>query len=417
MTNQHSILSYLIIISIFFLTSHAWCLGERQDLNVGLHPGVSIYRCEWDEERCVFYVAEMARSHSDLNVEVALGGETVLGRETVRSICNRVAQNGKRALVAINGGFGLLAGRYEGALRSIHIHDGEIVSMPASGKPSKWQNISDDARFGVTRTGDFIADWMGAEVMLKINNGMEIPISGINVKRTKYCPIVLYTPRFGHSTRSRGRGYEVVLEGVELGRPIFPLTAKYHRQFVIQNSARAGNTTIPKNGAVISFQGDVGEEFLSIPHGGEICELSISLEPNQWNDIIEGIGGNVTLIREGQINPMLVAQHQAEKHVPGKRSNNLIISHEPRTALGFNEEKLFLIVVDGRQPRYSTGMSLYELANVMLFLGAQNAINLDGGTSSIFVVDGEIVNQPPNGKERPVLNAVLITTNSRVQVH
>ncbi len=85
----------------------------------------------------------------------------------------------------------------------------------------------------------------------------------------------------------------------------------------------------------------------------------------------------------------------------------------PRTAVGYsrNGRYLFLVVVDGRQPFYSEGMTLRELADLMVSLGAQYAMNLDGGGSSTMVVQGangqpQVLNSPIDnyipGRERPV---------------
>ena len=88
---------------------------------------------------------------------------------------------------------------------------------------------------------------------------------------------------------------------------------------------------------------------------------------------------------------------------------------QPRTAVGYskNGRYLYLVVVDGRQPFYSEGMTIKELAALMLSLGAQYAMNLDGGGSSTLVVQGRdgnprILNSPIDnyipGRERPVAN-------------
>ena len=70
-----------------------------------------------------------------------------------------------------------------------------------------------------------------------------------------------------------------------------------------------------------------------------------------------------------------------------------------------------MVVVDGRQTFYSEGITLNELARLMNFLGAQYAMNLDGGGSSTMVVAGKdgqvrILNSPIDnympGRERPV---------------
>lgn len=82
----------------------------------------------------------------------------------------------------------------------------------------------------------------------------------------------------------------------------------------------------------------------------------------------------------------------------------------PRTAIGVSADgkTLIIAVIDGRQPGYSAGMTLPELGELMIKLGARDAINLDGGGSSSLVygpVGGErIVNKPSDGKFRAVAN-------------
>ncbi|MEW5939208.1 MAG: phosphodiester glycosidase family protein [Chloroflexota bacterium] len=87
----------------------------------------------------------------------------------------------------------------------------------------------------------------------------------------------------------------------------------------------------------------------------------------------------------------------------------------PRTAIGYSENGkfLYIVVVDGRQPLYSEGMKLTELAQLMLDLGAHNAMSLDGGGSSTLVVRGadgqpRVLNSPVDlyipGRERPIAN-------------
>lgn len=60
----------------------------------------------------------------------------------------------------------------------------------------------------------------------------------------------------------------------------------------------------------------------------------------------------------------------------------------PRTAVGIDEQgrHLWLIVVDGKQPRYSEGIDLEELAEIMVQLGAHTGIELDGGGSATMAV-------------------------------
>jgi hypothetical protein len=80
----------------------------------------------------------------------------------------------------------------------------------------------------------------------------------------------------------------------------------------------------------------------------------------------------------------------------------------PRTMAGVDQAGRFLwfVVVDGRQPGYSEGITLVEGARIMQEFGCHNATNLDGGGSSIMLVqrDGalQVVNRPSGGRPRPV---------------
>jgi len=130
---------------------------------------------------------------------------------------------------------------------------------------------------------------------------------------------------------------------------------------------------------------------------GDQGELTSSFLPEKWNNVTQAIGGNSRLVRRGK--PV----------VDGHRGHNWR-KDDPRTALGYNDEKLFLMVIDGRQGGYSIGMTYSDIAEAMIELGATEAINLDGGSSSTFIVLDQVINRPSGGKERHVLNAVFITS-------
>lgn len=95
--------------------------------------------------------------------------------------------------------------------------------------------------------------------------------------------------------------------------------------------------------------------------------------------------------------------------LPG--SDSFTRAPHPRTAVGLDRtgRTLFLVVADGRREGVP-GMTLPELARFMRDeLGVCSALNLDGGGSSEMVVEGEIVNQPSDGAERPVGNHLVVT--------
>ncbi len=76
---------------------------------------------------------------------------------------------------------------------------------------------------------------------------------------------------------------------------------------------------------------------------------------------------------------------------------------EPRTAIGQIDTLHYVVIVaDGRQDGYSKGMTLPELQELFVSLGAHTAMNLDGGGSAEMWFQGQIINRPAGGQERKV---------------
>ncbi|GAA0939382.1 phosphodiester glycosidase family protein [Virgisporangium aurantiacum] len=90
--------------------------------------------------------------------------------------------------------------------------------------------------------------------------------------------------------------------------------------------------------------------------------------------------------------------------------NHSIQGAQPRTAIGVvDTNHLVFVVVDGRSPGYSAGLTMTGLAELMRSLGATTAYNLDGGGSSTMVFDGDLVNNPlGKGDERGTSDILYI---------
>jgi len=99
-----------------------------------------------------------------------------------------------------------------------------------------------------------------------------------------------------------------------------------------------------------------------------------------------------------------------EVEVDTNFGNHSIQGEQPRTAVGvIDENHLVFVVVDGRSPGYSKGVTMTELAQIMVDLGAQTAYNLDGGGSSTMYFDGSLVNTPlGTGEERGTSDILYI---------
>jgi exopolysaccharide biosynthesis protein len=92
--------------------------------------------------------------------------------------------------------------------------------------------------------------------------------------------------------------------------------------------------------------------------------------------------------------------------------NHSIQGEQPRTAVGvIDDNHLVFVVVDGRSPGYSAGVTLPDLADIMVGLGATTAYNIDGGGSSTMYFNGELVNNPlGKGTERGTSDILYIAS-------
>jgi exopolysaccharide biosynthesis protein len=121
------------------------------------------------------------------------------------------------------------------------------------------------------------------------------------------------------------------------------------------------------------------------------------------------INGGPRLLRDGRA--QISAEAEGFDH-PGDPGffYAFALRRNPRTIAGVTRDgRLLLVAVDGRAPGYSAGLSFAEEAAVMRALGADDAVNLDGGGSTTMTIRGTVVTRPSDATgERPVGDAVLL---------
>ena len=370
--------------------------------------GFQLHRYWWRGGAAV-YIAEMDRTAESLQFDIELANDQILGRETITNATRRLMDKKILSLAGVNGSFGIREDSYGrgGMTFNLHIQNGELVSIPISldkwgySPPSPWGETS----FGVTPDGEFLMDRVQLNGQLRIDNADTLPINAVNQICSSSCPVVLFTPRFGRKTLTR-RSYEFTLKKLKL-----PLTGKYKSRFVVTDVNRRGNSVIPSDGVVIAIESRSARDWTKKISTSTKGTLEIALTPTKWQHVQQGVGGNLRLVRDGRIEPELVRFGETRGRSASAHRNGA--SRHPRSALGFSDEKLFLIAVDGRQHGYSMGMTLYDMGKFFSELGIKHAINFDGGSSSALWALGGVVNSPAHGYERPIFNIAMIRAKKR----
>ena len=139
---------------------------------------------------------------------------------------------------------------------------------------------------------------------------------------------------------------------------------------------------------------------------GEAVDL-VEIPAGQYKDCTWVIGGYDVLVNNYQVNTNC-------------HTDNSGNANAPRTFIGFKEDGTgFLCVVDGRQSGYSIGITVNQEAELAAALGAQYALELDGGGSSTVIlrVNDELTlrNKPSDGSMRRVSNAIMLVEKEKVQ--
>jgi hypothetical protein len=97
----------------------------------------------------------------------------------------------------------------------------------------------------------------------------------------------------------------------------------------------------------------------------------------------------------------------------GQFDSDITDGRHPRAALGLADDFLVAVACDGRRSRVDGGLTMPELADVLVSLGAESAINLDGGGSTTLVHRRHLLNRPystqdqPAPESRPIVTALV----------
>ena len=296
---------------------------------------------------------------SNYEVKPAIASVTLPNKRTVRNIAQRT-----NSIVAINGGF---FKPQTGVPLGTLMIDKKIYTGP----------IYDRVALGISKDGyDVGRVQLDGKI---IGNNQEIKIDNINQPRMLSSYILAYTRDWGkYAPVSPQYGVQLQIVGNKI------------------TAASANPLSIPENGYVlVGPKSKLGKLF-----GADYVDVEIKTNP-KWENVQHIISGGPYLLKDNQIFIDMTAQKLQS-----------IGGRNPRTAIGYTEDNnLILVAVDGREGS-SVGLTLVELAKLMKTLGCTNAINLDGGGSTVMYIKGQIVNHPHQPGGIALSNALVISKKS-----
>jgi len=312
---------------------------------------------------------------ASLAARLAVAGDV----SRTRAPLSQIARNAG-ALAAVNGGyFAPDSGDPIGLL----IRDGEWIRMPYARRTALV--IGQDGRLSMGNLG------ATAEVNI---GGRRCTVAGLN----EWLPgegecVKVVTPRWGGSWPCiSGQVCLQVRNGAvtAVARP----TGNGVKQDV----------SIPADGYLVTGCGQAVATALGGVRNGTTVTFAAALDP-AVSGVRDVLGAGPRLVAGGRYQNTSAAE---------QFKTDITVGRSPRTAVGITASgDLLLVVVDGRQPGYSVGMTQAELATLMIRLGAVDAMAMDSGGSAMMYADGKVLNSPSDGRERPIPNALVVVPAGR----
>jgi len=308
----------------------------------------------------------------------------VWSTQTVNKIANNMSDTengGDVAVAAINGDFFTFG---VGVPHGIFIEDGIILSTP----PQYY------AAFGLTYDNEPFIVRHGTILDKEFRiNGVLVNVAGINMAHSKDSEsIMLYTEEYARGTKTGSETYELRCS-INSGEVRHGDTLNFT---VVEINDSVGNTTLGDGYVVLSAQGAQSIATLKQLAVGDTLDMSFRFN-EFWSNVKFAIGGIELLLKDGEV------------------YSTSDSSNQPRTSIGIREDgTVVMATIDGRKAAGSVGMSYKTAAEAMRALGCKDALNLDGGGSTTFVLrtpgamETSVVNNVSGGSPRQVANALVL---------
>lgn len=275
--------------------------------------------------------------------------------------------------------------------------DGPIVRTGDLLSTSAWynKNKGEMASFSLSDSGQILFDFWRNDLTLTVPGQALFTVNQYNQpSRKQYNDITVLDGKWGVSTLGASDTYPDLVE---------ILVSQGQVTAVRQGLPPTG---MPENGYVVVSRGEQAAKLLESIRLGNPLQFTITSNPD-WSAMQMAVTGSSILVQNGRI-------PEAFSYSVGSFNKK-----NPRTIVGSSQDgkQLIMVTVDGRQDN-SVGLTQTESAELMLELGAYNALILDGGGSTTMVArqpgtaDLEVVNHPSEGSLRGVATAIGVFSQS-----
>jgi len=327
--------------------------------------------------RVVFHVVLGPQPGGLYDLQPVLSNNAVTGLETLSSMQRRL--RARANVVGVNGDFYAPA---TGSPSSIFMRNRILFSAPHEHRAS----------LGIGLDGLLRVKPIGFAGSFNIGSAPTHNLKEFNRPLASSPGFALFSRSWGARTPVVRRAREMIIENI--GRT-FPNRDRSGR---IVKVVRGSGHAIPAGGAVLQARGWSRDLLSSEASPGLAMTFRLGLE-NWWDGVENAIGGGPELVQGG------VAVYR-----PGAEwfsSYQLDLRH-PRTAVGqLPGGRIILLVADGRSRR-SHGLTMNQLANAMVYYGAERAMALDGGGSTELAFNTNVLNTPSDGRERSLSNSLQL---------
>lgn len=402
------LLSLLIAIPTLFSTNNITILNDTYQMDTLFHakvgPGTTQTSLKlWGPRNLRVFYLTIDLTDPTVKIRVGNSNDKLAGGETTANYAKRKSSAGNLYFGGVNGDFFATSGAASngnsivGTPTSATIQDGEIFKTSTGNK-----QFAVDFK-GVPFIG--LADFSQGTISKGTDH---VPFKAINVNSPSDA-VTLYTPRYYGVTNQTNRANACAEVTAKLVEGESFVTGKTWKMQITSNPTATGNLAIPSDGFVIHGRGtstSVGTmsalDFVNGLKVGDIITIDskVSIDGTQVAPD-QLISGNPRIAGDGQ-----TLDTESER---GDAS-----AYHPRTGIGYgaNKTKVIMMVVDGRSS-LSDGVRTSQLADLMRYAGATDAINLDGGGSSTLYTSAlGVRNNPSDGNDRADGNHIYAVTSA-----